>query len=202
MPMCECASLSSLLNMQHGPSAVIVNRRLWVLQVGWKGCILQRRLCQGRDGVQTCCGAQASGAACPGRPRKCADGSEQRPRGCCHICTSGGLLLHSPIPHTRDPLQHGISRIDKRNWWQVKLARTKSDLAKQREFLWRSAEALDRIGDLEAAETQLKGLLKMPLDSEEQRIEALCFLADLQVLTFACARTQLGIILYACFCPP
>ena len=54
-------------------------------------------------------------------------------------------------------------------------------MAKQREFLWRLAEALDRTGNIVAAEEQLKQLLKMPLDNEEQRLEALCFMADIQV---------------------
>lgn len=66
---------------------------------------------------------------------------------------------------------------------QIKLARTKSAVAKQREFLWRLAEAQDRYGDSEAAEQQLIALLKMPLDCDEQRLEALCFLADIQVIS-------------------
>ena len=106
-----------------------------------------------------------------------------------HLVGCSFTVQYPILLPNRDPVQHGISHIDKRNWWQVKLARTKSDLAKQREFLWRAAEALDRIGDLEAAEIQLKALLKMPLDSEEQRIEALCFLADLQVHNY-CMCTE------------
>lgn len=36
---------------------------------------------------------------------------------------------------------------------------------------------------LEAAQEHLQALLKMPLDNDDQHIEALCFLADLQVDT-------------------
>jgi len=63
----------------------------------------------------------------------------------------------------------------------MKLAQSKGDLAKQREFLWRLAEVRDRQGELEKAEGSLKDLLDMRMDSEEQSIEALCFLADVQV---------------------
>ena len=64
---------------------------------------------------------------------------------------------------------------------QVKLARTKSAVEKQREFLWRCAEAEDRLNKLSNAQDHLQTLLAMPLDSDEQRLEALCFLADVQV---------------------
>lgn len=62
----------------------------------------------------------------------------------------------------------------------IKLAQSKSDVAKQREFLWRLAEAQDRLGELEKAEGTLKQLLDLHMDSADQSIEALCFLADLQ----------------------
>lgn len=54
-------------------------------------------------------------------------------------------------------------------------------LAKIREFLWRLAECYERMGCLAHAEAQLRDLLGMPLASNEQRLEALCFLADIQV---------------------
>lgn len=54
-------------------------------------------------------------------------------------------------------------------------------LAKIREFLWRLAECYERMGCLAHAEVQLRELLSMPLASTEQRLEALCFLADVQV---------------------
>ena len=53
-------------------------------------------------------------------------------------------------------------------------------IEKQREFLWRLGDAYEKGGRLDQAEAQLKALLDMPL-SEEQRLEALCFLADIQV---------------------
>lgn len=53
-------------------------------------------------------------------------------------------------------------------------------LEKQREFLWRLGDAYEKGGHLESAEAQLIALLDMPL-SEAQRLEALCFLADIQV---------------------
>ena len=114
------------------------------------------------------------------------------------------FTVQYPILLASIPLSAAQHLYDKRNGWQVKLARTKSELAKQREFLWRAAEALDRVGDLGAAELQLKALLKMPLDSEEQRVEALCFLADLQVHTFACPPEPgfASSDMHACFCPP
>lgn len=54
-------------------------------------------------------------------------------------------------------------------------------LAKTREFLWRLAECYERMGCLAHVEAQLRELLCMSLASEEQRLEALCFLADIQV---------------------
>lgn len=64
---------------------------------------------------------------------------------------------------------------------QLALARQQGNLPKEREFLWRSAEALDRLGDHDKAEDALRGLTQMPLESDAQLVEALCFLADLQV---------------------
>lgn len=56
-------------------------------------------------------------------------------------------------------------------------------LAKAREFRWRLAECYSRQGALAHAEVQLRELLRMQLASHEQRLEALCFLADIQVCT-------------------
>ena len=55
-------------------------------------------------------------------------------------------------------------------------------IEKQREFLWRLADAYDKDGRMAEAEQELKILLDMPL-SEEQQLEALCFLAEVQVQT-------------------
>mmetsp|Transcript_3540 Transcript_3540/g.10271 ORF Transcript_3540/g.10271 Transcript_3540/m.10271 type:complete len:1007 (-) Transcript_3540:744-3764(-) len=54
-------------------------------------------------------------------------------------------------------------------------------LAKAREFRWRLAECYSRQGALAHAEVQLRELLRMQLASHEQRLEALCFLADIQI---------------------
>ncbi len=56
-----------------------------------------------------------------------------------------------------------------------------ANVAKVREFLWRLTECHSRRGDLAQAEAQLRELLRMQLASHEQRLEALCFLADIQV---------------------
>ena len=58
-------------------------------------------------------------------------------------------------------------------------------LEKQREFQWRLADAEDKKGDLAKTERLIQELLRMGLDAE-QRLEALCFLADVQVVTFLC----------------
>jgi hypothetical protein len=63
---------------------------------------------------------------------------------------------------------------------QLGLAREVSDLPKVREFLWRLAEAHDREGDSAKAEQYLKDLLQMDL-TKKQQLEALVFLADIQV---------------------
>ncbi|KAK9814721.1 hypothetical protein WJX72_010484 [[Myrmecia] bisecta] len=60
------------------------------------------------------------------------------------------------------------------------LAIKKKEVAKQREYLWRLAETLDRAGAPEQSERQLKDLLAMNL-TQEQKLEALCFLADMQI---------------------
>ena len=62
---------------------------------------------------------------------------------------------------------------------QLGLARELCDEEKVREYLWRGAEAYDRCGHLESAEEQLHELLETEL-SKEQKLEALCFLADVQ----------------------
>ena len=63
---------------------------------------------------------------------------------------------------------------------QYDLAVETGPIEKQREFLWRLADAFDKDGRLLEAEEQLQELLDMPL-SDEQRLEALCFLAEIQV---------------------
>ena len=63
---------------------------------------------------------------------------------------------------------------------QLDLARERDSEEKMREYLWRGAEAYDRCGHLESAEEQLHELLECEL-SKEQKLEALCFLADVQV---------------------
>ncbi len=66
---------------------------------------------------------------------------------------------------------------------QLDLAATQGNLEKQREYLWRVADAYDKVGYLDIAETHLKELLCLEL-SKEQKLEALCFLADIQVPAF------------------
>ncbi|KAK9826861.1 hypothetical protein WJX81_001210 [Elliptochloris bilobata] len=62
----------------------------------------------------------------------------------------------------------------------LELARQLKDEEKVREYLWRGAEAYDRCGHLESAEEQLRELLECEL-SKDQKLEALCFLADVQM---------------------
>ena len=52
--------------------------------------------------------------------------------------------------------------------------------AKVREYLWRIADAYDRMACFPHAEAMLRELLDLELD-REQRLEALCCLADIQV---------------------
>ena len=54
-------------------------------------------------------------------------------------------------------------------------------LAKTREFLWRLAKEYEAMGCLAHAEAQLRELLSLRLASHDQRLEALCYLADVQV---------------------
>ena len=63
---------------------------------------------------------------------------------------------------------------------QYDLAMEQGPIEKQREFLWRLADAFDKDGRMGEAEEQLQELLDMPL-SDEQQLEALCFLAEIQV---------------------
>ena len=63
---------------------------------------------------------------------------------------------------------------------QLNLAVKTGNILKQREYLWRSAEAADRLGDFTDAEEHLKQLQEMDL-TKEQYIESLCLLADIQV---------------------
>ena len=63
---------------------------------------------------------------------------------------------------------------------QLDLAEKAGSELKQREHLWRGAEAYRRIGDLRTAQDRLQSLLAMEL-TNEQKLEALCFLADIQV---------------------
>ena len=55
-----------------------------------------------------------------------------------------------------------------------------ANLEKSREYLWRLADVYDRMACFPHAEAQLRELLELDL-SKEQRLEALCFLADIQV---------------------
>ena len=55
-----------------------------------------------------------------------------------------------------------------------------ANLEKAREYLWRLADVYDRMACFPHAEAQLRELLDLDL-SKEQRLEALCFLADIQV---------------------
>ena len=61
------------------------------------------------------------------------------------------------------------------------MAAGQGNAEKQREYLWRVADCCDKAGQLDTAERHLNELLAMDL-SQEQRLEALCFLADIQVL--------------------
>lgn len=63
---------------------------------------------------------------------------------------------------------------------QLRLAVKSGNTLKQREYLWRSAEVFDRLGEFTDAEEQLKALLEMDL-TKDQYLETLCHLADLQV---------------------
>ena len=75
----------------------------------------------------------------------------------------------------------GVLQCDGLVWCvQLELARERESEEKMREYLWRGAEAYDRCGHLESAEEQLHELLECEL-SKEQKLEALCFLADVQV---------------------
>ena len=64
---------------------------------------------------------------------------------------------------------------------QLRLALNGGTLIKQREYFWRLAETCDRLGNMEEAEEHLKSLMDMDL-TPEQKLEALCFLADVQVV--------------------
>ena len=74
---------------------------------------------------------------------------------------------------------------------QLTLAKEQGRQEKQSEFLWRISDAYDKAGYLDIAENRLKELLEQQL-SEEQHLEALCFLADIQV---NCWLDHQGIIL-------
>lgn len=63
---------------------------------------------------------------------------------------------------------------------QLELAKEQGLPEKQREILWRISDCYDKAGYLDIAENHLKELLEQEL-SEEQKLEALCFLADIQV---------------------
>ena len=63
---------------------------------------------------------------------------------------------------------------------QLRLAIRSGNTLKQREYLWRSAEAFDRLGEFTDAEEQLQALQDMEL-TKEQYLETLCHLADIQV---------------------
>ena len=63
---------------------------------------------------------------------------------------------------------------------QLELAAGQGNNEKQREYLWRVADCYDKAGRLDTAQGHLQELLGMNL-SKEQELEALCFLADIQV---------------------
>jgi hypothetical protein len=63
---------------------------------------------------------------------------------------------------------------------QLELAKEQGLPEKQREILWRISDCYEQAGYLDIAENHLKELLEQEL-SEEQKLEALCFLADIQV---------------------
>ena len=75
---------------------------------------------------------------------------------------------------------------------QLELAKEQGLQEKQREYLWRISDSYDKAGYLDIAENHLKELLEQEL-SAEQQLEALCFLADIQV----CCRSSLLLN-----CPP
>ena len=81
---------------------------------------------------------------------------------------------------------------------QLELAKEQGLQEKQREYLWRISDSYDKAGYLDIAENHLKELLEQEL-SEEQNLEALCFLADIQV----CCYTGMGLVHPSCrLCPP
>ena len=71
-------------------------------------------------------------------------------------------------------IEQRISRV------QLELAKEQGLQEKQREYLWRISDSYDKAGYLDIAENHLKELLEQEL-SAEQQLEALCFLADIQV---------------------
>lgn len=79
---------------------------------------------------------------------------------------------------------------------QLGLARQLCDEEKVREYLWRGAEAYDRCGHLESAEEQLHELLDCEL-SKEQKLEALCFLADVQARAPLWGRLQAPVLAFS-----
>ncbi len=68
---------------------------------------------------------------------------------------------------------------------QLELAAGQGNFEKQREYLWRVADCYDKAGRLDTAQSHLTELLGMDL-SKEQKLEALCFLADIQARGRAC----------------
>lgn len=67
---------------------------------------------------------------------------------------------------------------------QLELAAAQGNSEKQREYLWRVADSYDKAGYLDIAESHLKELLDLGLN-KEQKLEALCFHADIQVSSLA-----------------
>lgn len=78
---------------------------------------------------------------------------------------------------------------------QLDLAKEQGLQEKQREFLWRISDAYDKAGYLDIAENHLKELLEQDL-SQEQKLEALCFMADIQVCVLG--RRKLIILSFGC----
>ena len=85
---------------------------------------------------------------------------------------------------------------------QLRLALNGGTLIKQREYFWRLAETCDRLGNMEEAEEHLKSLMDMDL-TPEQKLEALCFLADVQVKPQdGCLGVQCPWLQGCCLCGP
>jgi hypothetical protein len=74
-----------------------------------------------------------------------------------------------------------------------------ANVEKAREYLWRLADVYDRMACFPHAEAQLRELMEMDL-TKEQRLEALCFLADIQVSVSKIADMLAGSTFPRCIC--